>query len=218
VKNQNQVLTHLFLKILTVLLGFSLLALIFILKLNPIFHIDLNATLFLQRLHSVYLDNLMILISLFGYGWFKYLVLVLISFALYFKRFVIEAWILFFATAGADLVSSVIKVIVARPRPDPNLIHQLGEFVKKDSFPSGHVVFYTAFFGFLILLLLKVKNKMLKRIGLAVCLFLIILVGPSRMYLGAHWLSDVTGGYFIGLLWLIISVYVYGYWKAKNEK
>jgi undecaprenyl-diphosphatase len=39
---------------------------------------------------------------------------------------------------------------------------------------------------------------------------LILLVGPSRIYLGAHWASDVIGGYLLGAVWLYLSIQIYG--------
>ena len=44
---------------------------------------------------------------------------------------------------------------------------------------------------------------------MAICCALIMLIGPSRVYLGAHWASDVLGSYIIGVLWLFVLILGY---------
>jgi undecaprenyl-diphosphatase len=46
-------------------------------------------------------------------------------------------------------------------------------------------------------------------ITIVVCGMLIVLIGPSRIFLGAHWASDVLGGYIIGMIWLFILILAY---------
>lgn len=209
----------LFLKVLlTGVCFFLLILLIFLAKFYPYFTFDLNVTLFIQHFKSTYLINLMNFVSLFGYGWFKYVILGLFVGFLYLKKLAKEAGLLAFSTLGADLISNILKVVISRPRPDPRLIFQLGQFTKPDGFPSGHVVFYIGFFGFLIYIIFKLmQNRKIKTLAILFCLFFIVLVGPSRIYLGAHWLSDVIGGYFLGFLWLALSINIYNYLKSKNE-
>lgn len=50
-----------------------------------------------------------------------------------------------------------------------------------------------------------------KAVVVSGCIFLIILIGPSRIYLGEHWVSDVIGSYIIGFFWLIILIQLYEY-------
>jgi undecaprenyl-diphosphatase len=71
------------------------------------------------------------------------------------------------------------------------------------SFPSGHVVTYVAFFGFAAHLAgIDVHSPTLSWLIILPCAGMIALVGPSRIYLGAHWASDVLGAYLLGGLWL----------------
>ena len=51
---------------------------------------------------------------------------------------------------------------------------------------------------------------------LAPCLTLLILVGPARIYVGAHWASDVIGAYLLGIVWLSASPRLYDAWLARR--
>jgi membrane-associated phospholipid phosphatase len=87
----------------------------------------------------------------------------------------------------AFLLSQFIKIATAVPRP-------LGSYEMGFSFPSGHVLQYVVGLG----LLYKWK------IARPFCLLMISLVGISRIYLGAHWITDVVMGYVFG--WTLLRV------------
>jgi undecaprenyl-diphosphatase len=119
------------------------------------------------------------------------------------------------AGPGASAVGTTIKLLVHRPRPDAELVH-VARPLTGYSFPSGHVVFYTGFFGFLMYLILTLFPPSPWRAALlAVLGALILLVGPSRVVLGGHWPSDVGGGYLLGGLWLLVSIGLYRWGRAR---
>jgi membrane-associated phospholipid phosphatase len=102
------------------------------------------------------------------------------------------------AMSLAGIVGHVIKRTI--PRPRPSVKSELGwggpRFsTKYHSFPSGHVGASTAFFG--VLLVAR------RRVGLA-CLPIPILIGFSRMYIGAHYLSDVVCAAVLGFLCALV--------------
>lgn len=103
-----------------------------------------------------------------------------------------------------------LKLAVNRPRPSESVV-QVFEKHSTPSFPSGHVVFYTIFFGFLAIAIWHVRNLAdpLKATISTVCLLLVILVSLSRVFLGAHWVTDVIGGYIFGSLLLGVLLTFY---------
>ncbi len=70
------------------------------------------------------------------------------------------------------------------------------------SFPSGHAMMSVALYGFLILLLCQKRHKHYK-LWVTALLLLILLIGVSRIYLNVHYATDVLGGWFFGLAWLM---------------
>ena len=103
------------------------------------------------------------------------------------------------------LINSFIKMIVGRPRPSGyNLVNE-----SNYSFPSGHSMISTAFYGFLIYLVYKnVKDKKIKYLLITVLFLMIILICISRIYLGVHYLSDTLGGFFFSMSYLMIFISV----------
>jgi undecaprenyl-diphosphatase len=93
----------------------------------------------------------------------------------------------------------------------------MGDF-DHESFPSGHVFFYVSFFGFLFFLAYALLKKgLLQRALLALSGVLLVLIGLSRVYQGAHWPSDVVGAYLAGGAWLMLMIEVYRRLKLKQE-
>ncbi len=107
------------------------------------------------------------------------------------------------AVAGAVGLYNIFKLAVDRARP-PSPIW-VGNY-PGGSFPSGHATQAVAFYGMLALILSRGRSTK-TRVGLWAGASLIALaVGASRIYLGAHWLSDVLGGYALGAAWLAVVV------------
>jgi membrane-associated phospholipid phosphatase len=105
---------------------------------------------------------------------------------------------------GAEATAQTIKRIVDRVRPGADLAYYIETSF---SFPSGHATLSSALYGFLIYALAREAARPAQRAGIALTgLATIIAVGLSRMYLGVHFLSDVLGGYLVGLLWVIVGV------------
>ncbi len=108
------------------------------------------------------------------------------------------------------LINSGLKLLIGRPRPDMSLVYVLDHQISP-SYPSGHVVFFTVFFGFLITAMYFTKKipHLLRIFITTISGALIILISLSRIYLGAHWLTDVIAGYLLGVLLLSILLYFY---------
>ena len=112
-----------------------------------------------------------------------------------------------YSTAGILIISTifnnVIKFIIRRPRPEYITVKE-----SSFSYPSGHMMASVTLYGFLIYLLLKANiKKSYKIIFIILLSILTILIGTSRIYLGAHFFSDIFGGALLSLS--IIFFYVY---------
>ncbi len=101
---------------------------------------------------------------------------------------------------GAAGLYDIVKPVVGRARP-PAVLQVGGPDIGR-AFPSGHATQSIAFYGMLavVLIMWYAPNR---RLPLAIGAALVTLVvGASRLYLGVHWLTDVLGGFALGLAWL----------------
>ncbi len=193
--------------VLVATVGFILLA--FFANINAYFPIDLVITRWMQTFHPAWFVTLMVLVSWPGYiPQAMVIVLILVAF-LYFTGLRWEAFTSLGAAVGEAGLNEAIKLLVHRPRPSTSLVHVMHVFTSY-SFPSGHVMFYLVFFGFLMFLAFwqlspsKLRNGWLMLLG-----SLVSLVGISRIYLGEHWTSDVLGAYLLGSLCLMTVIRIY---------
>lgn len=117
--------------------------------------------------------------------------------------------------AGAVSLYNIVKHLVGRPRPPPAI--WIGHF-SGPSFPSGHAAQSIGCYATLALILCAGRSRWVK-IGVCSAATLIVLVvGFSRIYLGAHWLTDVLAGYALGVAWVsvVIAVLLAG-WPAPGR-
>lgn len=141
-----------------------------------------------------------------------------IALALFFAWRRQRDWLLALALAvpGGMLLNAALKNVFDRARPhfvDP--IVTLGSY----SFPSGHVAGSTLFYGVLAAFLIAQTRSGVRRAAIAILAVLMVaLVAASRMYLGAHYLSDVLAAFFESVAWLalcITGVNIHRGWRAE---
>jgi undecaprenyl-diphosphatase len=104
------------------------------------------------------------------------------------------------AFAGAAALYDIVKPAVARTRPPAAL--QVGGPDTGWAFPSGHATQSIAFYGMLAIVLSLWYAPSRRRLFAIGAGLVVIVVGASRLYLGVHWLTDVLGGYALGLAWM----------------
>ena len=105
----------------------------------------------------------------------------------------------------STLFNNLLKIIFCRTRPDViKLVHE-----SSYSFPSGHTMASVSMYGILIYILIKSNiNKKIKITLITILGILPILVGLSRVYLGAHYVSDIIGGFIVSIILLLIETYI----------
>jgi len=170
------------------------------------FPLDLTITRGIQTIHLPWFDTLMRLVTTIGYHPQMTILALLIALFLFIIGLWWEAVVGLIAWSGSSFLTSFIKSAISRPRPDFNLVHVVTR-LHDPSFPSGHVLTYTVFFGYLwYLAFTLLKKSHLRTLLLTVTSVLVALVGPSRIYLGAHWASDTAGAYFLGSVVLLFLI------------
>lgn len=113
------------------------------------------------------------------------------------------------------LISTAVKVLVDRPRPelDEPIAHAFGK-----SFPSGHAMTATVGYGTLLLAFMPLIPPRRRRPAVAAYVALVLLISASRLGLGVHYLSDVLGGIVLGAAWLCVCVATFRIWRREQRK
>lgn len=187
-----------------VLLAIGLISLIFA-RIYERFPGDLEITFFIQGMKNTTFVTYLKSVSFLTNGYFMFSIGALIVFLMFALKKKREFFMSIALLILLHLVQ-VLKLIAMRPRPSSEEIkvfYEGGGF----SFPSGHAFQTIVLFGFLIYLTEKlIKNIWIRRIIQTLSVVLVISVGISRIYLGAHWLSDVLAGYYFGGVFLLILI------------
>ena len=193
--------------------GFAVLT--FLVKTTPSFAIDLTITRAIQQINIQPFASLMNVVSWPGFFPQSMMIAAVIILVIYAFGLHWEAMMALIASVFSTAINILVKDLVQRSRPLSSLVNVVS-ILKSYSFPSGHVMFYLGFFGFIVFLSYTLLKPSVKRTLLLV-LFggLIVLVGISRIYLGEHWASDVLGAYLLGSLTLIATISFYRWGKTR---
>lgn len=130
-----------------------------------------------------------------------------------------QAFLLLTSSILLEGLGLLLKDLISRPRPNPQIIKQWGFYPNNDSFPSGHVLFFISLFGYLLFFAyFELKKGLLRSMLIIIFSIMLILIGISRIYLGAHWFSDVSGSYLIGIIWFYIIFLIHKKLKSGIVK
>lgn len=162
------------------------------------------------------MDTVMFIFTEIGSAWFLTLASLVVLAILGLK--LKDKWgMLFFviAVGGGSLLTLLLKNLYVRERPSINAdIDALGY-----SFPSGHSMGSLIFYGFVMYLVIRTRQRpWIQWTTVALLSGLILVIGASRIYLGAHFPSDVIAGYIAGAIWLLLSLIALEWiqWHSKS--
>jgi undecaprenyl-diphosphatase len=161
-----------------------------------------NTTLaFLRQIASPALDLLAGLVSLLGSEVVLWLGLLLVLLLTRKRRWGTAAGLVV-TTTGAQLLNDILKELFHRTRPAP-VLQPMGLFAaaQQFSFPSGHAMVSAAFYFYVAYLAWRAVRGRWRWATVAGLGLLVLAIGLARMYLAAHFLSDVIAGYFAGFVW-----------------
>lgn len=161
--------------------------------------IDLFVFQYLQDIRSPLTDQIMIMMTGLGERYLLESILALTVFLLILKKQWRASIYLLSVYVGTMTISFLLKFILEIPRPV-----SIYEGISNYAFPSAHTSLSTAVYGFIALLISKEIHYKYHWIPYSLAAILISLTGFSRVYLGAHWLSDVIGGLVLALIWVFI--------------
>ncbi len=193
----------------------ALAGLTFFARRKHYFEFDYKLTRATQSFAPSWLESLMLLVGFPGYPPQVYAIVIAVTGMLYWLQLKWEAVMSLFAAGGIGAVGFIIKAIVNRPRPTKQLVKVRNLLDGgRLSYPSGHVLFFTAFIGYLWFLSYSLLKRGWQRTTLLFTLgSMVSIVGISRVYLGEHWPSDTLAGYLLGTIWLAITIQLYRWGK-----
>ena len=187
----------------------------FLVMTVPTLSIDVTITHGVQSINIPFFLSLMTYLTWVGLLPQVFIITLIIIVALYVLGYHFEAVASLIASIIVEILNLSIKLLVHRSRPSADLIH-VTNLLNSYSFPSGHVMFYTGFFGFICFLIFTVlKPSWIRNLLLFVFGSHVVLIGLSRIYLGEHWASDVVGAYLLGGLCLIGFIRLYRLGKSR---
>ena len=183
---------------------------------EPLTIVDAQLNTWLHAHRSPQLTTTFLVITALGSTWPASCIAVVVGLYLLWRRethWLAAVWLSVF---GGMLLNKFLKYVFHRPRPhfdDPILT------LTSYSFPSGHTMAATVLYGVLAALLVtKIKRRSFRVLVILAASFLIALVGFSRMYLGAHYLSDVLGAIAEGLAWLSLCLTaLHVFWRHRDS-
>ena len=156
-----------------------------------------------------WLDGPMRLVTALGNFYVVVPLLAVAVFVFYRRGWRLTAVLLVVSTGGSIVLTTVLKGLFQRTRPE---LVESGYQASFYSFPSGHATVAVGLYGMLTVIL-AYRLRGAARWAVAVCgLLVVLLIGFSRLYLGVHYPTDILAGYLSALLWLVCVGGVYVLW------
>jgi undecaprenyl-diphosphatase len=170
---------------------------------NMVTSFDVAISEFVYSFRSELLTQIMRIVSFLGSTPFVTGAVIVIFLILWIKRLKAEAVFLAATLLCSVTLNNILKYSIQRLRPDVAPLENASFY----SFPSGHAMNSLVFYGLLAYLAHHwIKNKRLLFVIDSAAIILVLLIGVSRVYLGAHYSSDVVSGIAAGLFVFYVAI------------
>lgn len=121
------------------------------------------------------------------------------------KRFWKEFFMVVVLYAGQGILFLSFTSLIARPRPV--FSENIGGVISYASFPSGHMISSVIMFGLLAYFIVpKISSRAGKAAAILLAMLLVLFIGYSRFFMGAHYITDVIAGIALGVAWVTLAI------------
>ncbi len=197
--------------------GFGVLLMLVRFHWEPLYHADHEAAEWFNNLvapHHPLVTVLQAITDLGGRPMLIWLVTIAAVSLLIRRQSRLAAYLIITGVGGLILDPS-LKALVGRLRPvvDVPITHAPG-----NSFPSGHALGSFVAYGALLLVFLPAMARRWRRPAIAIVAVLVVLIGLTRIALGVHFVSDVLGGWLLGVAWLGVTAYAFRLWRRERGR
>ena len=175
---------------------------------------DRAVLLWIEASVPAWLDGPMRTVTTLGYYRIVLPLLAATATLFYFVRWRLSAVLLLVSTAGGIFLTTVLKGVFRRARPE---IIDSGYAADFYSFPSGHATVAVGFYGALTLILAYRLRGPARWAVVSLGTVLVLSIGFSRLYLGVHYPTDVLAGFLAAPLWLVSVSTVYVLWLSARR-
>ncbi len=172
---------------------------------------DRAVLLWIHQNFPGWLDGPMRLVTALGYYYVVLPLLAVVVYLFYRRGWRLSAVLLAVSTGGSAVLTTVLKGVFKRARPE---LFDSGYDASFYSFPSGHATVAVGFYGMLTLVLAYRLRGRARWAVVVSGVLVVLLIGFSRLYLGVHYPTDILAGYLAALLWLVCVGGVYALWLS----
>jgi undecaprenyl-diphosphatase len=172
---------------------------------------DRTVLLWIHQNFPDWIDGPMRLATALGYYYVVVPLLAVAVFLFYRRGWRLSAALLAVSTGGSIVLTTVLKGVFQRARPE---LFDSGYQVSFYSFPSGHATVAVGFYGMLTVILAYRLRGFARWVVAISGTLVVLLIGFSRLYLGVHYPTDILAGYLSALLWLVCVGGVYALWLS----
>lgn len=133
-----------------------------------------------------------------------------------FKKFWEEFFMVAILFIGEGILWYYVTKYFARPRP--KFTETMGSLMKYPSFPSGHTISGVICFGLIAYFFVpKISSRFWKAVVIILAVFMMLFIGYSRFFMGAHYLTDVVAGLAAGVAWFGLAIMLIELYYKKGD-